>query len=729
MSEKFLGNRLKYHTASRVGAKEQDPLLNALNRDQHTVHYKDVWTSPTEDFPINTGTYKDTTDSTGATDNLIEVFKNGATSVDFRNGKIWTNTNYPAVKLYEAVDMHPVAGSNGSGILYQSYEVLDDDDIRLQDWVSPMAVFDPVKDKPVPGYAGKLELNLKNTSTWVEVQKTDKSTASGVQGSVWDASYGNWEFVYSAGMAIFNADYTPTRYASAFTTDTEGVVKLRWTGFLYTGDYASDKQVIDHVDLTTGTVSTYPVNDTDISNKKYVDDKAAAGASDLSTHNLSVDAHPNGFNHTIDMHSNDVTNVKDLDADTITSTSLTVDTVAVTDSVDIANVLTVDEVNVGDKLALHDKQIKNMFAGATLPDTTNLDTYVTTGITRITNNINGTKPPISDCSGFLQVMDIDHDDDTTSMKNYRRVRQIIYPDNKDESTPYSRVGQVDSLDGTITWSEWTQMGGGSLRRVVINGTTTPVAIAAVNNVMYESFGANTFTMPDPDTVPVGTRIGFEQFIGTATVTCGTLVQTLSADTPLSDYSSLPAADAISYIFECVISQDGSSREWMLDIDHNYAAAVDTLNGRIVAANDALNDLADHVDAIDLAAETLLARQTKHMICANDGYTLTSTAPTADNKASDEAWQTFLNSSKFNLYFYDLICSVTVGGKTVTLPNTTVPGACVTVEIIGGLTCTVKTANGSVTQSFTADANTILVLEFEYTRINASTNGWTLLSMA
>lgn len=645
MSEKFLNNRLKFHSASRVGIQEGESLLAAANKDQHTVDISSVWSSPIDDFPLNNTTYKETTNTSAATEDLIKVFTNNRTESEsvkktsFNGGVKWTNSNYPAVTLYENVLMTPVANSNGSGSLYESYEILTLNDkgekVRLQDWVSPVAMFDPNIKKPIPGYTGKVEVYETGTNSWVEIQETAKSVITAARGSEWAANYGNWEFIYYAGIVTFNADYTPSRsswianfgkYSSSDLTniptsisDTADiinkVVKLRWTGFLYTGLYL-------------------------------------------------------------------------------------------------------------------DKKIANTFAGVTI-NPVNLDTYKTVGIYRIEDDdtLAGTKPPITSCTGFLQVMDINHDEDRTVNVGLVRIRQIIYPDKQDESSPYTRVGEASSVDGAITWSEWAMMGGGSLRRIVIDGTTGPQTISAVNNVLYESFGANTFTMPDPDTVPVGTRIGFEQFIGTATVTCGTLVQTLLADTPLGDYSSLPAADAISYIFECVISQDGSSREWMLDIDHNYAAAVDTLNDRIVAANDALNDLADHVDAIDLAAETLLARQTKHMICANDGYILTSTAPTADDKASDEAWQTFLNSSKFNLYFYDLICSVTVDEKTVTLPNTTVPGACVTVELLGGLTCTVTTADGSVSQSFTADANTILVLAFEYTRINASTNGWALLSLA
>ena len=679
MSEKYLANRLKYHTASRVGAKEQDPLLNALNKDQHTVHYKDVWTSPIEDFPINTGTYKDTTDSTDATNNLIEVFKNGATSVNFRNGKIWTNLNYPAVKLYEAVDMHPVDGSNGSGILFQSYEVLDENDIRLQDWVSPMAVFDPVKDKPVPGYAGKLELNLKNTSTWVEVQKTDKSTASGIQGSVWDASYGNWEFVYSAGMAIFNADYTPTRYASSFATDSNGIVKLRWTGFLYTGLYL-------------------------------------------------------------------------------------------------------------------DTKLANTFAGITLDDI-NLNLYDTVGIVRITDTVSGTKPPISSVVGFLQVMDINHDEDRNdsgALNTKRRIRQIIYPDNPDESTPYSRVGTSDTLTGDIDWSEWTQMGGGALRRIVVPTSTTTLTLS--NNTMYETFHNCSFTLPNPDTVPIGTRIGIEQFVGVSSVVSGEFTMSVSADVPDPEFTTVPSANAISYIFECCLKEDGVSREWILDIEHNYAAAITTVVGLIndiedrVETNEQdivnlktratnLESRATNHEAKDRAHDTdisslktratnletratnletratnletratnleakdgnlhsefinQIARQTKHVKWGDQVTSdkpISVTVPTQAQVDDPAKMSAFLASNPYNLYYYDLVCSIMTNGVTIVIPKTNVPlGTKVTFELFGGYSATIS--DGTNSEKFTAESGIILVLEFEYTILSNSANGWTLLSLA
>lgn len=229
MSEKYLANRLKYHAASRVAAKEADPLLNALNLDGHTVLTSKVWSSPASEFPVNTGANKTTTNSTQATDDLVTVFKDGGVSSSYANGLIWTNSKYPAVKLYENVEMTPVVGSNGSGTKYEAYEILDEDGIRVMDWVSPMAAFDASVGKPTPGFAGKVE--VFKGSAWTELQN-----CADVQGK-WALAEGNWEFIYNAGIVTFNADYTPTQYS---------YTKVRWTGFQYIGTYLSE--TLDNID-------------------------------------------------------------------------------------------------------------------------------------------------------------------------------------------------------------------------------------------------------------------------------------------------------------------------------------------------------------------------------------------------------------------------------------------------------------------------------------------------
>lgn len=239
MSEKYLANRLKYHAASRVAAKEADPLLNALNLDGHTVLTSKVWASPASEFPVNTGDNKTTTNSTQATNDLVTVFKDGGVSQEFYSkinneqvlaGTVWTNSKYPAVKLFENVEMSPVVGSNGSGTKYEAYEILDASGIRVMDWVSPMAAFDASVGKPTPGFGGKVE--VFKGSTWTELQN-----CGDVKG-MWALAEGNWEFIYNAGIVTFNADHTPTQYS---------YTKVRWTGFQYIGKYL-DKFIEDKLD-------------------------------------------------------------------------------------------------------------------------------------------------------------------------------------------------------------------------------------------------------------------------------------------------------------------------------------------------------------------------------------------------------------------------------------------------------------------------------------------------
>ena len=311
------------------------------------------------------------------------------------------------------------------------------------------------------------------------------------------------------------------------------------------------------------------------------------------------------------------------------------------------------------------------------------------------------------------------------------------------------------------------MGGGSLRRVVINGTSSPKSVTCVNNVMYESFGNNTFQLPSPSNVPVGTRIGIEQFSGTASVSCGTYNQTLSADTPDSSYDSQPAANAISYIFECVLDSSGTTREWILDIDHNYAAAVTTMVDRIIDVEEALaaNSAADEVltsrvsglegvasslrnkdaehdsaiDTLEVADNNIhgefinqIARQTKHLnyaVTTSGKMVLTTESPTQNIKNDPSQMKTWLANNPSTLFYYDLIISVMTTNGTVVLPSAGVPtGARVTVELYTNYTVTVS--DGTNSESFTNNEsdNALLVLDFEYTKTGSSSTGWTLLSL-
>ena len=154
--QKYLANRLKYHTASRIATQTGESLAQALNVDGHTVTMSKVWAAKANAFAYNAN--KANTDSFDATTDLVAVFKapfNGSsvTSGEIADGKWWENTAYPAVRLYEGVKMTTVKGSDGGG-KFQAFEVLADADgkssgtpgtpqLRLTDWIAPTAVADP----------------------------------------------------------------------------------------------------------------------------------------------------------------------------------------------------------------------------------------------------------------------------------------------------------------------------------------------------------------------------------------------------------------------------------------------------------------------------------------------------------------------------------------------------------------------------------------------------------
>ena len=471
--------------------------------------------------------------------------------------------------------------------------------------------------------------------------------------------------------------------------------------------------------------------------------------------------------------------------------------------------------------------VGKVFAGASLPDGPDgidIDHYSTVGIFRITNSINGTKPPISDITGFIQVMDINHDEESnTLVKNTRRVRQIIYPDNATESAPYTRVGEAASLTSTINWSEWSMMGGGgSLRRIVATANVPN----ARNNTMYEVFQDNiTITLPEASTVPIGTKIGVEQYIGTGKVVCGTgddrLEQITECDiefyepedvlSPImvtrwtrkpgsnnasygrtltfsgssgidgtntftisgsgdidgtyypfnSDASgqeriwkngyvyccydtdaklwkfvsssdvletiteilyqaeySFKSADALCYIFECIIGEDGD-REWILDVDNNFAKAVDILSERITHSERRI----DKIDENEPYLHLIRTRTTRSIVNPTQNQ-LVCNAPAAN--ATIEEKITKLKENNNNVYFYDFVISVT-STRTINLPTTNIPlGAVVCVEVVGN--CSVTVVAGSYSDTYNGTAGEILVCEFEYTAIGANTYAWTILSI-
>ena len=229
--QKYLDNRLKYHTASRIATQTGESLAQALNVDGHTVTMSKVWAAPANAFACNEN--KANTDSFDATTDLVAVFKKPAnsssvTSGEIAGGKWWENTAYPAVRLYEGVKMTKVKGSDGGG-KFQAFEILAGADgkssgkLRLTDWIAPTAVADPTTGLPVAGYSGipmydGTVLKKSNTNYWAE-------------------SKGSYEFAYIAGLLTFAPGYTPQEVYGASATE-----QITLTAFKYIGDYA-DKAI------------------------------------------------------------------------------------------------------------------------------------------------------------------------------------------------------------------------------------------------------------------------------------------------------------------------------------------------------------------------------------------------------------------------------------------------------------------------------------------------------
>lgn len=226
---KYLANRLKYHTASRIATQTGEALAQALNVDGHIITTNKVWAAPANAFAYNKN--KANTDSFDATTDLVAVFKvpvegSLVTSGDIAGGKWWENTAYPAVRLYEGVKMTKVKGSDGGG-KFQAFEVLAGADgkssgtLRLTDWIAPTAVADPTTGLPVAGYSG---IPMYNGQA-LKVANTDK----------WAEALGSYEFAYMSGLLTFEPGFTPQDVGGA-----SGVNNIKLTAFKYIGAYLSD---------------------------------------------------------------------------------------------------------------------------------------------------------------------------------------------------------------------------------------------------------------------------------------------------------------------------------------------------------------------------------------------------------------------------------------------------------------------------------------------------------
>ena len=230
------------------------------------------------------------------------------------------------------------------------------------------------------------------------------------------------------------------------------------------------------------------------------------------------------------------------------------------------------------------------------------------------------RPPVMNdySTGYLTVFNMDKDSAETGI----HIRQIYYPDNSSEGSPMTRV--CDNGE----WSAWEGMGGG-LRRVVVTADTPGVAAEtyAQQNVMHESFDDYILTLPDPETVVVGTKIGLEQYSGKGEVRTHDNKYTQVTE-PSVHFDSITGSTVNNgkvYLFECCYDESGN-KEWVMDYDHCESNAISKLS-----------------DKVNVLRETS-GRKVQY-------YESTiSTSMTNIKLVSSE--QDYAISTQFNLFYYD-----------------------------------------------------------------------------
>ena len=388
-----------------------------------------------------------------------------------------------------------------------------------------------------------------------------------------------------------------------------------------------------------------------------------------------------------------------------------------------------DKIGVRDKdTALSAYAVGKVFTGAVLDDNTDIDAFITPGIFRIDGNITQSKGntiPLTDITGFFQVMEINHDEDDSSLQLEARIRQIFYPDNVENTSPYTRVGTatkyVDVSADDITWSDWGMMGGGALKRVVIN-SDVPQTVNAKTETTYEVFGNHTIILPNPSSTPIGTRICVEQYTGTSTIKTANGSYTLEAscDVGIPEEGVEASTSAVSYFFEVMLNDDDATREWILDVEHNHAHEIEKINTRIA-------DVEQKIDDVLSVTNDLRARPTQSQVLSAGGkLTLNCEAP---KSLTVEDIQKALGTAN-NLYFFDMLIFVKGGTSTsvLTIPpaGSNIPSeAKITVDLY--YNCSVTVSDGTVSETFTNTDKNRMVLVFVPRAKEATGSEWVLLS--
>jgi hypothetical protein len=202
-------------------------LANSMNVDGHIVRDTDVWTATA--FPLQTD--KKNNEPAAAAKHLVSVFKTNSNAVSahfkyYNNvsetfsetsgaAVVWKNEkDFPGIELYENIPM-TTDKTSFDGTNYQAYHIMDENQKRIKNWISPVAVIDPATGDPVAGYSGLAMYNNKELQAW---------NASDISNRNWKLTAGNWEFVYNAGLLIFEPSNTPPNTS-----------KVTLTAFRYNG--------------------------------------------------------------------------------------------------------------------------------------------------------------------------------------------------------------------------------------------------------------------------------------------------------------------------------------------------------------------------------------------------------------------------------------------------------------------------------------------------------------
>lgn len=226
--------------------------------------------------------------------------------------------------------------------------------------------------------------------------------------------------------------------------------------------------------------------------------------------------------------------------------------------------------------------VNQLFAGATIPANTSANTLVACGNYRFNTTTGNLPTHMSGKQGILTVM---HDrpalptndnyggNPSSSGGSSTVIRQVAWPDDKNDVTPYTRTYQNGS------WGEWQTMGGG-LRRVKLEsdlGNTANNEAEALTNVMYYSFGNYTLTLPNPNPFPYGSKIGLEQWGGQGTVVATVGGTNYTQVTSPAYESDLNGALTDIYIgpqvYQFEIVDNNGTKTWMMDVDNNIANTI------------------------------------------------------------------------------------------------------------------------------------------------------------